>query len=38
MSVSAGAHPGGVRRTRHPDRGHRGSGVRHPARRERGKR
>jgi hypothetical protein len=28
MSVPAGAHPGGVRRAHHPDRGHRGSGAR----------
>ena len=38
MSVPAGADPGGVRPTRHPDRGHHGSGVRHPARRGRGRR
>ena len=36
MSVPAGADPGGVRRTHHPDRGHHGSGVRRPARRGRG--
>jgi hypothetical protein len=34
----AGADPGGVRRTQHPDRGHHGSGVRRPARRGRGRR
>jgi hypothetical protein len=33
VSVPAGADPGGVRRTPHPDRGHHGSGVRRPARR-----
>jgi len=38
MSVPAGAASGGVRRTPHPDRGHHGSGVRHPARRGRGRR
>jgi hypothetical protein len=38
MSVPAGADPGGVRRTYHPDRGHRGSGVRRRARRRRGRR
>ena len=38
ISVPAGADPGGVRRTHHPDRGHHGSGVRHPARRGRGRR
>ena len=38
MSVPAGADPGGVRRTHHPDRGHHGSGVRRPARRGRGRR
>jgi len=38
MSVPAGAHPGGVRRTHHPDRGHHGSGVRRRARRGRGRR
>jgi hypothetical protein len=38
ISVPAGADPGGVRRTNHPDRGHRGSGVRHGARRGRGRR
>lgn len=37
MSVPAGADPGGVRRTHHPDRGHHGSGVRRPARRGRGR-
>jgi hypothetical protein len=35
MSVPAGVHPGGVRRTRHPDRGHHPNGVR---RRGRGRR
>jgi len=34
--VPAGADPGGVRRTQHPDRGQHGSGVRRPARRRRG--
>jgi hypothetical protein len=38
MSVPAGADPGGVRRTRHPNSGHHGSGVRRPARRGRGRR
>ena len=39
MSVPAGADPGGVRRTHHPDRGHHhGSGVRRPARRGRARR
>jgi hypothetical protein len=38
MSVPAGADPGGVRRTPHPDRGHHGSGVRRPARRGRRRR
>ena len=38
MSVPAGADPGAVRRTHHPDRGHHGSGVRRPARRGRGRR
>ena len=38
MSVPAGADPGGVRRTHHPDRGHHGSGARRPARRGRGRR
>ena len=38
MSVPAGADPGGVRRTHHPDRGHHGSGVHRPARRGRGRR
>lgn len=37
-SVPAGADPGGVRRTQHPDRGHHGSGVRRPAHRRRGRR
>jgi len=37
-SVPAGADPGGVRRTHHPDRGHHGSGVHRPARRGRGTR
>ena len=37
MSVPAG-DPGGVRRTHHPDRDHHGSGVRHRARRGRGRR
>ena len=37
MSVPAGADPGGVRRTHHPDRGHHGSGVRRSARRGRGR-
>ncbi|HME63645.1 MAG TPA: hypothetical protein VKG61_01975 [Streptosporangiaceae bacterium] len=36
-SVPAGADPGGVHRTQHPDRGHHGSGVRRPARRGRGR-
>jgi hypothetical protein len=36
--VPAGADPGGVRRTHHPDRGHHGSGVHRPARRGRGRR
>jgi hypothetical protein len=36
--VPAGADPGGVSRTHHPDRGHHGSGVRRPARRGRGRR
>jgi hypothetical protein len=35
MSVPAGADPGRVRRTHHPDRGHHGSGVRRRARRGR---
>jgi hypothetical protein len=35
-SVPAGADPGAVRRTQHPDRGHHGSGVHRPARRGRG--
>jgi hypothetical protein len=38
MPVPAGADPGGVSRTHHPDRGHHGSGVRRPARRGRGRR
>ena len=38
MSVPAGADPGAVRRTHHPDRGHHGSGVRRAARRRRGRR
>ena len=38
MPVPAGADPGGVHRTPHPDRGHHGSGVRRPARRQRGRR
>jgi len=38
MSVPAGAGPGAVSRTHHPDRGHHGSGVRRPARRGRGRR
>jgi hypothetical protein len=38
MSVPAGANPGGVRRTHHPDSGHHGSGVRRRARRGRGRR
>ena len=38
MSVPAGADPSGVRRTNHPDRDHHGSGVRHRARRGRGRR
>jgi hypothetical protein len=33
VPVPAGADPGGVRPAHHPDRGHHGSGVRHPARR-----
>ena len=37
-SVPAGADPGAVRRTQHPDRGHHGSGVHRPARRGRGRR
>ena len=36
--VPAGADPGGVRRTHHPDHGHHGSGGRRPARRKRGRR
>jgi hypothetical protein len=38
MPAPAGADPGGVRQTQHLDRGHHGSGVRHPARRGRGRR
>lgn len=38
MPVSAGAGPGGVRRTSHPDSGHHGSGARRRARRGRGRR
>ena len=38
MSVPAGADPGGVRRTHHPDRGHHGSDVRRHARRGQGRR
>jgi hypothetical protein len=38
MSAPAGADPGVVRPTSHPNRGHHGSGVRHPARRGRGRR
>jgi hypothetical protein len=38
VSAPAGADPGGVRRTPHPDRGHHGSGVHRPARRGRGRR
>jgi len=38
MSVPAGADPGGVRRTHHPDRGHHGSGARRRAGRGRGRR
>jgi hypothetical protein len=37
MPVPAGAVPGGVRRTSHPDRGHHGSGARRRARRGRGR-
>ena len=37
-SVPAGAAPGVVHQTPHPDRGHHGSGVRRPARRGRAKR
>jgi hypothetical protein len=37
-SVPAGADPGGARRTRHPDRGHHGSGGRSRARRGPGRR
>ncbi len=36
MSVPAGADPGGVLQTHHPDSGHHGSGVRRRARRRRG--
>jgi hypothetical protein len=38
MSLPAGAGPGGVRRTPHPDRGHHGNGARRYARRGRRKR
>jgi uncharacterized membrane protein len=38
MSAPARADPGAVRRPRHPDRGHHGSGVHRPARRGRGRR
>jgi hypothetical protein len=38
MPVPAGADPGGVRRARHPDRGHHGSGARPHASRKRGRR
>lgn len=38
MSVPASADPGGFRRTRHPDRGRNGGGVRRRARRRRGRR
>jgi hypothetical protein len=38
VPVPAGAHPGGVPQAQHPGRGHHGSGVRHPARRGRGRR
>jgi hypothetical protein len=38
MSAPAGAYPRVVRPTSHPNRGHHGSGVRHPARRGRGRR
>ena len=38
MPVLARTDPGGIRRTRHPDRGHHGSGVRRQARRGRGRR
>jgi hypothetical protein len=37
MPVPAGADPGGVRRTPHPDRSHHGSGARRRARRRRGR-
>jgi hypothetical protein len=37
-AVPAAADPGAVRRAHHPDRGHHGSGTRHPARRRRGRR
>ena len=37
MPVPAGASPGVVRRTPHPDRGHHGSGARRRARRGRGR-
>jgi hypothetical protein len=36
IPVPVGAHPGGVRQMHPPDRGHHGSGARHPARRRRG--
>jgi hypothetical protein len=38
MSAPAGTHPGGVRQTPHPARGHHGSGGRRSARRGRGRR
>jgi len=38
VSAPAGAGPGVVGPAPHPNRGHRGSGVRHPARRGRGRR
>jgi hypothetical protein len=38
VSAPAGAGPGVVGPTPHPNRGHHGSGVRHPARRGRGRR
>jgi hypothetical protein len=38
VPVPAGADPGGVGRTHHPDRGHHSSGVRYGARRGRGRR
>jgi len=37
-AVPAAADPGAVRRAPHPDRGHHGSGARHPARRRQGRR